>query len=234
MEELLASWYEDEQDCELRYSETLVDPTVGWAVATPDRIGAGYLVECKHVGDRVAWHWHDGPPDYVVAQCVWQMMVARAVGILADRVDVVADIGGAPPQVFPVLWDDELEQETFERVRSFYLLHIERDVAPPVDGSDSYQEWLRRQFPASNGSMRVVPDGSWAKQYVEAKAAIDAATKQKELAANMLRAIVGEDDGIMGEWGRVTNRSNKAGNRSLSVKLADGKPRKQRGTTEDL
>lgn len=237
MEEMLAAWYEEATGADVTPCQTLVHPAHAWVIATPDRIveGADVLVECKHVGERVAWHWHDGVPDYVRAQCAWQMLVCRALGMPIERVDVVADIGGAPPAIFPVGHDAELEQMMFEAAESFWRDHVLADVAPAVDGSASYQAWLRRQFPGSNGTMREAPEAEpWARQYAEAKATIASATAAADLAANQLRAIIGGDDGVTGAWGRVTNRTSASGSRTLRVALAGLTRSRGRGRAIDL
>lgn len=240
MEDMLADWYEEQTGHEVTPSQTLVHPKEPWAIATPDRIVIDdpiRLVECKHVGERVAWHWMDGPPDYVVAQCVWQMLVCRGLGMPIEVVDVVADIGGAPPVIYPVERDEDLEVMTFEACLAFWNFHVLQDVAPPVDGSATYQEWLRRQFPRSNGVMRDAPEAErWAQQYVEAANAIKAAAEAKELAANHLRYAIGNDDGVRGPWGRVTNRTSASGSRTLRVTL-NGITRSRsrgRGKLEDI
>lgn len=238
MEGMLASWYEHETGLELAPCTTLIHPRHDWAIATPDRTAnAPLLVECKHVGERVAWHWMDGPPDYVAAQCVWQMLVTRALGMDVSRVDVVADVGGAPPEIFPVQYDADLENNMFEAVERFWVDHVVADVPPAVDGSASYQAWLRRQYPNSSGTMREAPEADqWATQYAEASEAIKAANDAKELAANNLRFAIGEDDGVRGPWGQATNRTSARGTRSLRVKLnGDTRVRRVgRATVEDI
>jgi len=237
MEDMLAAWYEDETGVELSPCPTLIHPEYPWAIATPDRVGDGVLVECKHVGERVAWHWYDGPPDYVVSQCVWQMFVCRALGVDAPRVDVVADVGGAPPQIFPVEYDYELEAGIFETAEAFWRNHVLADVQPEVDDSATYQNWLRRQFPQSNGVLRAEPAAEvWAREYEEAKTTINRAERAKETAANNLRALIGPDDGVHGPWGQVTNRSTATGTRTLRVRV-NGISRvrpKRRATVEDI
>ena len=226
MEDMLSSWYEEQTGTELVPCPTLVHPDKPWIIATPDRIvqDSDVLVECKHVGDRVAWHWHDGVPDYVVAQCIWQMMVCRALGMPVHRVDVVADIGGAPPEIFPVEYDPELESMMLDAAMAFWTNHVLADVQPPVDGSSSYQAWMRRQFPNSNGVMRESPEAEeWATRYSAAKEAETASKQEAELAANHLRAIIADDDGVRGPWGKVTNRTSSSGSRTLRVTLETSK-----------
>ncbi len=239
MEDMLSSWYEEKTGTEVVPCPTLVHPDKPWIIATPDRIvqDSDVLVECKHVGDRVAWHWYDGPPDYVVLQCVWQMLVCRALGMPITRVDVVADIAGAPPEIFPVEYDAELEAMVLEAAIRFWEDRVQADVAPPVDASESYQAWLRRQFPNSNGVMREEPEAEeWAVRYNAAKETEKAAKEESELAANHLRALIADDDGVRGIWGKVTNRTSASGSRTLRVTLATSprSRRKGRATIRDI
>jgi len=241
MEGMLASWHEETRNCEVTPCPTLIHPEHAWIIATPDRVvqDEPVLVECKHVGERVAWHWMDGPPDYVRAQCVWQMFVANSLGMGVNRVDVVADIGGAPPAIFPVDFDAELEEMMFDAAKSFWVDHVLADVPPTIDGSASYQAWIRRQFPNSNGVMLDAPEAErWAKEYVAGKNAIKEGTMTAELAANHLRVLIGENDGARGPWGRVTNRVAASGTRTIRVSLYDGtttrKRRRGRARMEDL
>jgi putative phage-type endonuclease len=224
IEGLVAKWYVEEfPEWTLLKGSTERHESHPWAVATPDFFARcpddsdnEKLVEVKNVGMRMAYHWANGAPDYVVAQVLWQMLVT---GI--QTAEVVAVIGGQAPQVFPVPWDEEQAGLMFEIAKSFWHNHVVARVPPEVDGSNSYREFLARLFPRSGPGLAKggVEEVNWAAAYSKASKDEEDAKARKQEAANRLKHAIGEYEGLMLPCGKVTWKSDKTGKRSLRVSM---------------
>ena len=61
------------------------------------------------------------------------------------------------------------------------------------------------------------------REYAEATEAEKSATDRKKAAANKLKAMIGEHEGIWGPWGRVNWKANAKGIRTLDVNVRQTK-----------
>lgn len=223
IEGLVKQWYVDEfPEWDLLNGHTEQEENAPWAIATPDFFvhrkddDQEKLVEVKNVGMRMAYHWANGVPDYVVCQVLWQMLVTGV-----HVAEVVAVIGGQAPQVFPVEWDEEQAGLMFQVAESFWFNHVVARVPPEVDGSNSYKEFLSRLFPRSGPGLVKCghQEVDWAVAYTKANKDEEDAKARKQEAANRLRKAIGEHEGLLLPCGKVTWKSDKTGKRSLRVTL---------------
>ena len=66
-----------------------------------------------------------------------------------------------------MLYEVITEAGIFETAEAFWRNHVLADVQPEVDDSATYQNWLRRQFPQSNGVLRAEPAAEvWSYNFV--------------------------------------------------------------------
>lgn len=113
--------------------------------ATPDGFGAGRatLAEVKVVSHHLS-DWTDGPPPYVVSQCLAQM----ACFPKAVAVDVIALVGGAV-KTYRVRFDADAIRDLERAVREWWSTYVVAQVAPPPISADDEWSLLRA---------RIVPD----------------------------------------------------------------------------
>lgn len=226
VETVLADVYAARTGAQLETCKTIVHPTEPWILATPDRhiVGTNRGVEIKLVGMHVVWHWTDeAPPDYLtLGQCQWQMLVTGW-----ESIEVVALIGGTDFRVYSVPRDDETIEMLMTIGRRFWHEHVLADVPPPADGTDSYKAFLARRFPRSGPGLTKAPPEAErsAREYLQAAQDEVESAARKQAAANHLKSMIGEFEGIVGEFGRVTWKSNAKGIRSIKVTLRDSKSR---------
>ena len=218
MEPVIARWYEETCSVRLIESPTLICEAYPWACATPDRLYADLSqgVEIKNVGERVSWHWQPeigGEPDYVRAQCHWQML---ATGL--RKWDVVASVGGTRPRIYPVERDDEFMATLVQAGLEFQAL-IEHETPPAVDGSDSYKDFLSRRFKRGNGRERDESIARWAKEYLDLRGKLKDEKWKMDEVSNLLRNRVGDLDEVWGTWGKVSWKTDKNGTRTLRVSV---------------
>ena len=185
-------------------------------LATPDGIALDgdtkHVLELKAPGPRTAWEWGDGEeaPDRYVVQLAQQQLVTEAPdGYLAALVD--GDL-----RTYHYARDPDLEGEIVTAVEKFWRDHIAKKSPPPVDGSASASEYLKRVFPRSRGDL-ITADGSTETLLLACKQArieAKAAEQKAVLLEQQIKSLIGERDGITSPWGKVLWRNNEDGERT--------------------
>ena len=209
VEELTAQLYVEQMGATLATSTstTLVHPELAWVLATPDRMvttGDRRGLEIKWVGHRVSDHWslreEDGVPDYVRAQCEWQMLVTGC-----DRWDVAAILGGEEFGIWRLERHPAISERLLEIGRRFWFEHVVPGVPPAIDGSENARNMLEALFKQTRGEyIRATPIAErWIEHYLAAMSDIAAAKKRKAEAENALRNVIGENAGLESARGRA-------------------------------
>lgn len=216
IEGLIADLYAEKTGRVIAPCDTIIHPSEPWAGCTPDRqiVGQDVGVEIKNVGIRVISHWaNNAPPDYVAAQCQYQMWITGW-----KRVDIAALLGGRDFVIHTVERDEETIGMLADIGRRFWHEHVVPRVPPPVDGSNTYREFLIRKFPACRGKLEqgdAIAE-KWARAYLDATANESAAAAVKAEAGNILRDMIGEGEGLIGDGWKATWKDSKTG-RTLRV-----------------
>lgn len=139
-----------------RVNAVLQHPEHPWMLANLDRevVGAPdvQILECKTAGIQGARLWADGVPEYVQLQVMHQLAVTGK-----QAADVAVLLGGQALQVFRIARDDELIGQLIALEQRFWG-HVERDEAPPADGSDSAELALRCLYPRDHGTTLDLAD----------------------------------------------------------------------------
>lgn len=126
-------------------------PYQPWMLANLDREVMGapdvQILECKTAGINGARLWKDGVPEYVQLQVMHQLAVTGH-----QAADVAVLIGGQELQVHRIERDESLISNLTELERQFWG-YVERNEAPPADGSDSADLALRCLYPKDGGQV---------------------------------------------------------------------------------
>ncbi len=223
LEQVIADAYAESEGIDpvlLIQPGTLRHPEHPIALATPDRIRLspdalaklGHAettwdrnVQIKTASLRVADRWgeadDDVPEEYLV-QVQYEMAVAGL-----DQTDLPVLIGGNEMRIYRLRADEELQASLIESAERFWRDHIEKQVAPDVDGSEQWSNFLKRRFPRDERPL--LPATEEARFLL---GALGLARRNKEAAetaeteaANKLKSIIGEAAGIDGiaTWKRV-------------------------------
>jgi predicted phage-related endonuclease len=185
-------------------------------IATPDAIGATTafhvpyaLAQVKVVGKHAWPLWEaadEEMPDYVFAQCCWELHVHAEAGFVVDYVGALC---GTEVRHFEVQADGPGVQDTIgalvEVADQFHADHMLRKQPPPVDGSAGARRMLGALWPRNRGiTLSATSDSeTLAREYMRARTAEKDAVEAKELAAQGLIALVGDADGITGDGWRL-------------------------------
>lgn len=116
-----------------------------WMLANLDREVAGsnevQILECKTAGINGAKLWRDGVPEYVQLQVMHQLAVTGQ-----EAADVAVLVGGNELRIFRLQRDEVLIERLITLEQEFWR-HVEEDIAPPADASESAERALRRLYP---------------------------------------------------------------------------------------
>lgn len=111
-----------------------------YAVSNPE-VG---VLEIKTAGVHGAKLWQNGVPLYVACQVQHQLAVTGR-----QLAHVCVLIGGHEARMFEIKRDERLIEYIIAQEKRFWE-YVEKDIAPPADGSESAQKALQSLFPNSN------------------------------------------------------------------------------------
>ncbi len=197
------------------HEETLISKRNPLVVATPDGLirSAGRTskviapIETKAPSFRSAHQWgedgSDDIPDYNVPQTIWEMDVTAC-----DHCEVAALLGDEL-RMYRIAWDAELYGVLVECAEKFWRDYVEKRVAPPPDGSPSYDSYLKAKFPRVTSQLLAADDAqrSLLDEYRSARQIADDAEKRVEELKQSLQTVIGSAEGIEAAGlGKVTWR----------------------------
>lgn len=168
-------------------------------IANIDRkiIGKNQGLECKTASAFLKDDWEgDNVPDAYYIQVQHYIAVYGFEGM-----HIAVLIGGNTFVHKYVPRNDEFIQQLVEIEKDFWQ-HITNGTMPPVDGSESSSEALKKMYPEGNGQATELPDTAelWIKQWEKAKEDMKEAEIRKDEAENALKNMLGSF-----EKGRINN-----------------------------
>lgn len=217
MEPVLADVYAQMTGATLINPGLLVNPEKSLMRGTPDRIVVDpetgewlKVVEIKTAGIRQASRWGepgtDDIPDEYLCQVQWQMGITGLT-----EADVIVSIGGQEPVIYTVERNNLMINGLYDRAFKFWNDHVVPKVPPVVDSSESAAEMLARLY--NRADLDLLPSSEEVERLVKMaenqKAFLKVAEDNVRYAENQLKAIIGDHEGVEGEWGRLTWRKTK-------------------------
>ena len=214
LESIVASHYTKRTGCKVRrVNAVLQHPTEPWMLANIDREVVGsadvQILECKTAGMNGARLWKDGVPEYVQLQVMHQLAVTGK-----QAADVAVLICGQELQVHRIERDEAMIYRLMALERQFWS-YVERDQAPPADGSDSADVALRCLYPHDSGQtldlsqesemLAAFSDLLAIRQVLATNVLLEAQTKQR------IQQRMGEATRAVFETGDVTWKRSKDG-----------------------
>lgn len=188
------------------------------ALHMPD--GTIELAEIKTSRDAHEWGTTgtDLLPQHYAIQVLLQMAVCP--GIERTRVGAYLPIADEL-RVMKVERDEGLIRWIIDKIGEWHHQHIVLGKRPAVDGSDACRAYLRRQYPVQTEPMRMASAdeaklvGDWA----AAKAALKATEGEAERLGNLLRAQIGNAEGLIVDGGGKITYRWQAGARRVDTDL---------------
>lgn len=210
----------------------IVDTVDGVATFSQDVLLAGRLqvkagttapVEAKLVLPWNAQEFGEEGTDEVplpyYAQAQHHLWSRRQQGFQEEFCLMPVLVGVLEWRLYVIPWDPELAETLIGHSLRFWERHVLTKVAPPVDGSRSYAQYLAEKYPQPQSI--VLPATAEAEQaaadYLKAKEVMDQAEKFMTEAANRLRLATGDAEGLKGNGWDASWKANKNGVRTLKV-----------------
>lgn len=194
-----------------RINAVLQHPMERWMLANLDRevIGAPdvQILECKTAGMQGARLWEEGVPEYVQLQVLHQLAVTGK-----QAADVAVLVCGQELRVYRIRRDDTLIARLVQLERQFWG-YVERDEAPPADGSDSADTALRCLYPQDHGqTLDLSSDlgmGAVYSDLLAVRQQLDVYTQREALLKQQIQQRMGDATRLVLETGNVTWKRSK-------------------------
>lgn len=157
------------------------------------------------------------PPDKRI-QCAWYMALYDVdLAFLAALVDTHLR------RTFAIPRDRDLEAMLLEEVDAFRRRYILTGEPPPPDGRPSYREYLRRRFKLHSAELvlSTAEVDQAVETLIEIKRAEKAQKKERELAEQVIKSCIGDNEGVKTLHGIVTWRSQSSGKLRAKESMAE-------------
>ncbi len=218
MEPVLAEDYGDMTGALLVEAGLTINPHKPLMRGTPDRIVVDddrvplKVLEIKTAGIRQASRWGepgtDEIPDEYLCQVQWYMGITGL-----PEADVIVSIAGEMPLIYTVERNDQMIDALYERAFKFWTENVVPKVPPVVDSSESASEMLARLYGRADLDA-IESDAtvdSYVKQLETQKAFLKVAEDNVRFYENKIKEIIGDHEGIKGDWGVITWKKTKDG-----------------------
>ena len=181
-------------------------------VGTPDRLIAGQErgLEVKTADPAVAHTWGEPGSDQIPLYYTTQVACYMALLGYNDW-DVAVLFGTSDFRVYRLHRDLELENMILERAKEFWQTYIVGDKEPPPDSSRSYGEYLVKKYPRNVMPMLVADtlQTGYIERLIDVRGRLKAMQEDETLLENMVKAEIGDNDGILSDAGKITWKASK-------------------------
>lgn len=216
----------------------LIHPDVP-LVGTPDRfvVNQDIGVEIKTADVSQAHLWGEDGTDQIP-----QFYLTQVAAYLAltgwEAWDVAVLIGLSDFRVFRIVRDIEVQEYILESVKIWWDRFIVGGEEPPLDGSEETSEFLLRKYPRNAKPLDVAnPEEEVALiQLFRYLNEYNKAADDLEYAKNMVRQLIGDREGILGEVGKALWKNTKDSQivdwKGLAENLLPGDPAQRKSLVE--
>ncbi len=195
-----------------RVNAVLQHPTFPYMLANIDREVVGnrdvQVLECKTAGEFGSRLWRNGVPEYVEIQVQHQLAVTGQ-----EAADVAVLLCGQKLEIFRIHRDEEVIAKLAVLEARFWD-YVERDVAPPADGSESADRALRLLFPGGGTTLDFSENRQLSQAFadlVALKDEVESKRREAERLKQSLQQAMGDASRAVFATGEVTFKRSKDG-----------------------
>lgn len=148
----------------------------------------------------------DQVPYHYLIQCAHYM----AIGEVAAW-DIAVLHGGSKFSIYTLHRDQELEKFMIDELLRWWDEHIVRGVVPEVDSSDAWKVYLRKKYPVNTLPILDSDKETYVnvQKLLVARHYVESWETEKTELENQLKLLIGEHEGIHGDFGKITWRKSK-------------------------
>lgn len=118
-------------------------------------VGENAILECKTTNSYAAKDWETEPPEQYQVQCLHYMLVTGA-----ERCYIAVLIGNERFAWYTIERDEEAIAALLEAEVDFWRNYVEAGICPPPDGSNAYDDYLKKRYPHDDGEeMQLMNEG---------------------------------------------------------------------------
>jgi putative phage-type endonuclease len=222
LEPAIADWYAETTNSKVIEGPEM--PVAGpheWMLASPDRYvlsgGNRFGLEIKTARSARDWgdEGSDNIPVYYATQVAWYMACTDA-----DRWDVATlFMINDEFRTYTLNRDKTVEDRLVEVCGDWWETHMIKGEPPTIDGSNAAAKYLLEKYPQPSDTIRRAnhEEEALVMKLHEIKQQMKDLQEEKASLENMIKDAIGEDDGIDGNWGKITWRLQK-GRQTLDTK----------------
>lgn len=188
-----------------------VHPQYPEILCSPDRITREHdrLVQLKwesRFADKFGEPGSDQVPDAYLIQCAHEMAVVGC-----EFEDIATMHAGPPVLIYPLRRDPDLEKIVIDACRAFWADYVLTKKEPPIDASRDWAAYIEKKFPENRGEIKkATPEQEVACAIFGAKTDVLKDDEERlEKARNEIKSLIGDADGIAGDFGRILWRKSK-------------------------
>lgn len=188
-------------------------------------------LEVKMVGSHALDRWAgSGFPPYTTIQCQWCMNVFDL-----DRWDAIAWLGGTEVRIGTIYRDPEICAGLEELADNFWINHVLADIPPDPQDAEDLRRFIGSRHPLDNGKILELRDiegreedaaqaEALARHLAKIKRASKNLLKHKKETEAKLIALVGENKGIAGPWGKFSygSRAGQISWKNVAEEINEG------------
>lgn len=216
LEPVVAQLYAEETGATLVEPGFLRHKARDWHIGTPDRLSinaehefAHTLIEIKTARSDREWGepGTDQIPRHYLTQVAWYLALTEL-----QVAHVAVLFSGNDYRRYEIQRDHDLEEVLLERCEAFWRGNVLGGHMPALDGSDSATRYVAQRFPRNVAPLRTATDEEreLARRLATARAATAAAEREQAEAENLLKAAIGEAEGLdLGDLGKITWKATK-------------------------
>ncbi len=186
-------------------------PEFPMILGSPDRLVVGERrgVEIKseiQFSNKFGDPGTDEIPEHYAVQCMHYMAIVDA-----DAWDLALLHGGLWRGIYTIPRDRNLEREMLQILADWWQRHVVADIPPEIDGSDGSARYLAQKF--ERNVLPIADAGSkeadHARELVRVRGELKTLQTTESTLVNLLKAAIGEREGIRGDFGRITWKRTK-------------------------
>lgn len=194
-------------------------------LGTPDRIAMSTGTELSRVVELKSEHQFadkfgdpgtDQVPDHYLIQCAHYMAIANL-----DACDVAVLHGGHKFAIYQLRRDRVLEESMIGQLLDWWNSYVVPQVEPPIDATEKWADYLATKYPFNRGPLIEVTDQTDPELMRQIWNVFNLRKLEKQIkekltaAKNAVKGAIGENDGLRGEWGKITWRLCKDSTASI-------------------
>jgi len=148
----------------------------------------------------------DQLPKRYLLQCQWYMAQPYD-GIIAHETHLSALLTTPTHRVYTIEREDDVCSMMLEFAKDWWEKYVVGDIPPPKKQTDDARDILES---STSGKLLKIEDGIGQvklEEYVEAKGIHDLWKSNLDKCKKALIKFIGDEDGMYGEWGKVTHKA---------------------------